>query len=398
MMTESNRVGSLLTPPESYRRALCVATLALALASPGAAGAQSDALAASAGGACARLEDGSLRCWGEHPSSAAGVPMQLDLEGDELALGDRFACVRNPAGEVRCVGEAIDAMLGAAAGSEGAGATEATGPTRTLTLPDRYQTIVARGDVLCGIDARGRVHCMGPTPPPFARVRRGATPAPFAAHRISIGPPAIAIATDGRSVCAVYGRRRDVSCVGRRAGRPTARDRMLGFRDVAQLAMDRGGLYALDTAGRLTSNHLRYQPAGARPPRGGRPNRGVAVLGLPTLASVDAAYGRLCVRTPEGEVRCAGDNEYGQLGAGNTEPQSGFVVAPGLRGSDRSGRSRRNQRRARSCQRSASPGRVRDLHSMLRRQVLSHCSVRRARWHVVSHRARDRCERTATAQ
>ena len=29
MMTESNRVGSLLTPPESYRRALCVAAFAL---------------------------------------------------------------------------------------------------------------------------------------------------------------------------------------------------------------------------------------------------------------------------------------------------------------------------------------------------------------------------------
>ena len=55
-----------------------------------------------------------------------------------------------------------------------------------------------------------------------------------------------------------------------------------------------------------------------------------AVAGLSGVSMLSSAAGHFCALLPNGTVKCWGDNNYAQLGTGDTTPQTGLVTVAGV--------------------------------------------------------------------
>lgn len=124
--------------------------------------------------ACARLIDGSLRCWGEGPahghpgvdfvgtdSPASNWPaVEIGEPVAEVACGATQTCVRNAAGDVRCFGRG-GAGLGHGAGHDGAiGDDEPPSAALPVELGAPARSLAA-GQHVCARLAGGTMRCFG---------------------------------------------------------------------------------------------------------------------------------------------------------------------------------------------------------------------------------------------
>ena len=225
---------------------------------------------------CARLSDGTVRCWGSNAIGQLGdgtttqrltptaVPGLSDVVG--LSAGHQHTCAVLSDGTARCWGSNSDGQLGDGVLIQGTG-IDFPGPSRRS--PTAVVGLSGSVDIACG-----------------------------ALHTC-------ARLNDGTLYC--WGR--DV------AGstwtvRPTL---MVGLAGVAGLAPGSQSTFV-----RLSDGTVRL--LGGNNPFGG----------LSGVVGIDAKWRQTCAVLNDGTVRCWGDNDVGQLGDGTTMWRSGPVAVLGL--------------------------------------------------------------------
>lgn len=262
---------------------------------------------------CARLEDGTVRCFGAAGRLGDdGVLMHVAgvLGAEELALGEAHSCARVGGGVVVCWGANLFGQLGD-------GATQ----SRSVAMPVpgiAGATHLAAGAAhSCALLAGGEVKCWGRND--LGQLGDGKARRPAGKRP---GEPAASVlsAPSGGATPRVV------------AGLEDARGLALGGRHAC--ALRPGGRVACwgeDEGGQLGGASPAPPPAkpGARPPP---PPKHAAVTGLKGAIglALGAQFG--CALLGDGTVRCWGDNGSGQLGDGTTAPRPAPVAVAGLSG------------------------------------------------------------------
>ena len=257
---------------------------------------------------CARMADGTARCWGRNDHAQLGDGTTVDrpapvavagLRGvAEIAAGTTFACARLDDGAVRCWG--TGRMLGD-------GTTRDNLPPTTVPQVSGVEEIRAAGLVTCARHGTG-ARCWGLD----SDVRREATASDIA----ELGKPA-ELATGAAHACA---RAADgtVRCWGDFAWAVGAERGLLhpAVQGVQQLvtgddfmcAIVRGG--SVRCWGRNDDGQL-----GAAPDEEVH-TKPLEIRGVTGAVRLAAGEGQACAVLDDGGVRCWGANEEGELGLG----------------------------------------------------------------------------------
>lgn len=215
--------------------------------------------AGPAGLHCAVQVDATVACWGSSAAHgiAEGDPRRLHLtparvgglrDAVEVAPGREHLCARIRDGSVRCWGANDSGQLGSAAPRSSARPVLVPGIARSVAIASDHTSS-------CAVRADGEVRCWG-------RMGSGEGPVvPVTA--IDVGGPVTSVAMSDGNACAV---RRDgrVSCWG--AGPPT---RVGGLDDVAAIALSGTSACALRRDGSVACWGFdgRHGPASGAPAR-----------------------------------------------------------------------------------------------------------------------------------
>lgn len=238
----------------------------------------------TSGGAhsCARLSDGSVRCWGDNTHGQSGdgfapqlTPRDLGLSDVvEVVAGADHTCARTKPGAVLCWGRNHRGQIG---NGQADALTDVTTPFQVPLASKAFS--LALGDAhSCALLEKGILVCWGDgSRGQLGDGKSGAThlsPKPVQAQSLASTP--IALVAGGQQTCALA-ESKDVYCWGRQFdGSPEGTD----------------GL----------------SPA--------------LIGGLSDVATLDLGARHGCAVRETGSVRCWGDNESGQQGTGATDAGS----------------------------------------------------------------------------
>lgn len=259
-----------------------------------------NAVEVSAGGVhtCARLSDGTVRCWGSFghgqlgPNAIkhSGVPIDLpDVGGKitKIVAGGIHNCILIDTGEVKCWGNNRYGQLG-------------NGTTISSTTPrpvidiqiDSVQQLDGRGSVMCVLLKNGSIQCWGDNS--YGESGDGSAAIPNSLVSVSgLVENAIDVSTVHNHTCVVT-KSAGVKCWGE---------------------VYPGGLYTNSLGDGTTLDHLLP----------------VDVVGLTGISKqVVTGMAHACVLTTSGGVKCWGQNAYGQLGDGTTTSRLTPVDVSGL--------------------------------------------------------------------
>ncbi len=294
----------------------------------------------TAGGhTCARLTDGTVRCWGGDTfgqvgdgAVAAARPRPVtvvDLSGVAgLTAGAGHTCAVLTDGTARCWGRNEFGELG-------------DGTTENRARPVAVAGLAGVAEVgagenhTCARMSDGTVQCWGQNE--FGQLGDGTTatrPTPAAVHGIA---GATGLAVGGNNACAVLAGG-VVRCWGRNSygelGDGTTESRsesvaVLGIVGASQVALgaQHGCARLADGTARCWGqNHYGQLGDGSTT---NRPTA-VTVAGLAGAVSLGAGENHTCARTADGAVRCWGSNQHGQLGDGSTIHRAAPVTVAGL--------------------------------------------------------------------
>jgi len=320
-------------------------------------GASAIAVAAGAAHTCAVTDGGDVRCWGDNGYGQLGTgdqvaltrppvtPVALGTQASAAAAGAGFSCALSTTGQVACWGDNAHGQLGAG------DATPRSAPAPAVRLPAKAIAIAAGDDHACALLADGRIACWGAN-----------------AHgQLGVGDtedrntPTLTAAVSWSSAAAIAARA-DETCLVTRAGSVVCWGDntygQLGLGDVADRSTPGGPIdlgsartaALVSTGGGFTCARLdgaavkcwgdnRDAALGAAltgPAYGDEPNE----MGdsLPTVfqgggrsvRSVTAGRAHVCVVLDTGDVRCWGDNRYGQLGVGDAAAHSWYSQPTGI--------------------------------------------------------------------
>jgi alpha-tubulin suppressor-like RCC1 family protein len=262
---------------------------------------------------CARLEDGTVRCFGSagrlgddgvlvHVSGVHGA--------QQIALGEAHSCALVGGGMVVCWGANVFGQLGD-------GATASRGVPMPVPGLSGATHVAAGAEHSCALVAGGEVKCWGRNDlgqlgdgarPKRPAQKRPGEPAMSAMNAPSAGAPVVVAGLEDALGVTLGGRH---GCASRPGGRLVC--------------------WGEDDAGQLGGGGPASPPPkpGARPAPPPKLAAAVGVKGAIGLA-LGAQFG--CALLGDGTVRCWGDNGAGQLGDGTTAPQSGPVAVTGLAG------------------------------------------------------------------
>lgn len=258
----------------------------------------SGVLAVSAGDlhTCAVLEGGTVRCWGDNSRGQLGTgdtqpalePVEVPGLGDNVvtvATGQAHTCALHAGGQVTCWGANDRLQLG------GGSVTQSLRAVLVEGLPANLTALTAGATHTCASTAAGEAWCWGSNTSGelgdgLSGVDRSSGPV-----RVEGLPgPARALASGGGHTCARIGDG-DVACWGSNATGALGDDT------------------ALDSV---------------------RPVRPVRLP--PAIRQVRAGWAFTCAVGPEGDVRCWGQNQGGQLGDGTRLHRAAPVRVTGLEG------------------------------------------------------------------
>ncbi len=298
--------------------------------------------------ACARLTDGSVRCWGVNWSGRIGDGTTVDRstptavvglsDATDVAVGSLHSCALVTGGAVRCWGSNFF-------GSIGDGTTDdRLTPTAVVGLSG-VKKLAAGGSSACAILDDDTVRCWGQLGKGIqlddGTTTEGRTPA--AIPGLS-GVSAITLG-DGHA-CALLGNG-TVRCWGDNSfgqlgdgttTRPTTTTAVLGLTNVVGISAGEFRSCALLDDGTVRcwgrNNYYKLGDGTTNTPPRTSP---VTVIGLSGVTEIGAGgESHTCARLANGSVRCWGRNDYGQVGDGTeTErpsptPVSGISTAVGL--------------------------------------------------------------------
>ncbi|MFO0553464.1 MAG: hypothetical protein U0271_34090 [Polyangiaceae bacterium] len=297
-----------------------------------------DVVEIAAGGSttCARLRDGTVRCWGDNGYGIVGdgtttdrhAPVALGLTHvAELALSSTHACARHEDGSVDCWGLSYAGQLGTvpvvpsadAASKLGIAASKVLSPQPVPGLADVVEIAVGM-EITCARVKSGDVLCFGKVEPRArGRVDPVVVPALHGASKLLLnegypGTTHCALFPDGAARC--WGVQAGAGPLLAGSTVESAPVLSTVVQDAAVLALSQTRACSIDRAGALScwgDNGL-----GARP--------GPARVSL-TSAAAAVAMGptHACALGVDGSVSCWGDSFYGQAGVkGGFAPTSAF--------------------------------------------------------------------------
>ena len=237
----------------------------------------------AAGGAntCAVLADNNLKCWGQNnvgqlgvgstdgtahytPTSVSSIPASFSVAAIEIGTGS--VCVSSAANEVWCWGKNNYGQLGT-----GATAVSVSTPGRTLSLGGLASSVAAGADHACAVVGTGLM-CFGRNN--YGQIGQAVTTTSDATPRaITISGSVSAVTAGDAHTC---------------------------------LRLSTG---AVQCFGGNNNDQLGRNGAGTKEPVP------AAVQGLSSgVVDVVAGGSHTCAMTPTGEVKCWGNNSFGQLG------------------------------------------------------------------------------------
>jgi alpha-tubulin suppressor-like RCC1 family protein len=251
-----------------------------------------------------RTTDGRVQAWGANQAYELGLTHAIALGDDEtpasatvttevqiggvaaqLAVGEGFACVRLDDGGVRCWGTNEFGQLGQGH-TEPIGDDEAPMDAPPLALGGRAIDITAGAQHACAVLDGGRVRCWGRGQDGqlghSATTSIGDDELPTSVPEVELGAVVVKVVTGGLHTCALLDSG-SIRCWGR------AQAGQLGHGDVEAVGDDE-------------------TPAAA----GDVPVGGMVV-------SLAAGWQHTCAVLAAGTLRCWGNGELGQLGLGHTE-------------------------------------------------------------------------------
>ena len=266
-------------------------------------------------GACARLVDGSVRCWGydqdftgmlgqmnpatigDDESPASFPPIDLGGAATQVSLGGH-ACALLRGGAVRCWGSNDLGRLGYGH-TENIGDDETPASAGDVDVGDTVLAIAVGGTHTCALLPEGRVRCWGVGqdgqlghgvvdpfgPPEVSWIGDDETPSSMG--DVPVGGAVVHLAAGMFHTCAV---------------------------------LDTGGVrcWGHNFGGALGYNLVDNDDIGDDETPA---SMGDVPIGAPAI-QVAAGVGHSCALLTTGAVRCWGDNVYGQLGLGHTQQRA----------------------------------------------------------------------------
>nr|MBK7069668.1 hypothetical protein [Deltaproteobacteria bacterium] len=246
---------------------------------------------AGTGYTCARLLDGTVRCWGSNSNGQLGdgttmsrtTPVAVSgLTGvTQVDAGALFTCARLANGTARCWGRNNRGQLGNGTTTQSTTPVTVSGLFTVVHLTAGYEHA-------CAVLADGTVRCWGRND--YGQLGDGTTTPRTTPVTVSGLTNVVQVAAGQFHTCALRANG-TVSCWGRN---------------------DNGQLAVATTTTQSTAP--------------------LAVSGITTGAQVTVGDDFSCVRLSDGAVRCWGYNASGQLGDGTTTQSTTPVVTSGLSG------------------------------------------------------------------
>jgi hypothetical protein len=265
--------------------------------------------------ACARLEDGTVRCWGDDTLGQLGDrarPTPLPASGAvEIALGQSHACARLDGGRVRCWGKSSDGELGDGTSEDRPTTSAADTLAHVAQIAAGAHHSCARLEdetVRCwGQNERGQLGRSEPAKP--AKARPATPPQEESRGPLRATPVEVPALTTSELVLgyaqACAKQRGGFVCWGapRADESSTAPSIARGTTSIAAAAKPQGS--AKPGAQKPTSKPKRKNDAVP-----------AAVKGLEDIVEVALGEAHSCARTKDGHVACWGANDEGELGDG----------------------------------------------------------------------------------
>jgi alpha-tubulin suppressor-like RCC1 family protein len=290
---------------------------------------------------CARLGDGTVRCWGDNSSGQLGDGTTTNRNSPaavsglsgvvEISAGAYHTCARLTSGTVRCWGSNSNAQLGDGTTAARLSPTLVAGLSGAveLTLGSYHSCarLVDESARCWGYNLSGQIGD-GTT---MFRAMQVAVLGLGTAAELSAGDEyTCARLGDGRVQCwgdNSFGQLGDETTTNRAS--PTA----VATLGVVALELSLGGSH---TCARMANGTVQCWGNNASGQLGdGTTNSRAnpsAVSSLSDVVAVSAGASHTCARVRDGTVRCWGANGYGQLGDGTTASRTAPVVVPGLSG------------------------------------------------------------------
>ena len=253
---------------------------------------------------CARLQDGTVRCWGLNDSGQLGdgtttnasTPVAVPGVGGAAAVsgGGFHTCARFPDGTLECWGRNDSGQLGDPATTSFSSVT----PVRVTGITTAI-AVTAGGFHTCALLADGTVQCWGEND--FGQLGNGTsdpvpgTPTTFNPTPVTVSgiTTAVAISAGGWHTCALL-RDGTVQCWGE------------------------------NTYGQLGNG------ATIAPPAPGRSSTPATVTGITTAIGIEAGIFHTCAILRDGTLQCWGRNDEGRLGNGTTANSSTPTTVSGI--------------------------------------------------------------------
>jgi alpha-tubulin suppressor-like RCC1 family protein len=278
---------------------------------------------------CARRRGGTVVCWGNDQDGQLGTgrggkpgqwstkPIRVaQLEGAvQISAGEYHACARMKDGTLRCWGNAADGQLGSA--EERVFATP-----RTIPGVSGVVSVASGASHVCVLDASGGVRCWGRnTEGELGDGQLGSRIKPVVVRGLS---DVVELSAGARHSCA---RRRDgkVACwgdnasgqLGAAAGRDAKRYEpviVAGLSDVVELALGGNHSCARHRTGSVAcwGGNEHGQLGHVASPK--QRNVPTLVHGLPDAIDLSLGERHSCAARGRGDASCWGRNEHGALG------------------------------------------------------------------------------------